>query len=164
MTRHIKLGAVILAFAATTAFVGCDRPSNPPPSDKGKADAHAHHDHGEEGPHHGHLIELGEEEFHAEIVHDDAASKVTIYLLDGKAKESASADGEEVTISIVVEGQPKDFALKATDAAKRDQFESKEPVLVASLDHEKDAKGRLQVTINKKPYTGIIEHEAHSHK
>ena len=163
MTYPIKFAAIALAVSATVAFVGCEKPVTPPPADKGKTAEH-HHDHGEEGPHHGHLIELGEEEFHAELVHDEAGGKIILYVLDSKAKDAVAADGEEVVVSVVVEGQPKDFTLKATDATKRDQFESKEPDLVASLDHDKDANGRLQVTINKKPYTGIIKHEAHSHK
>jgi hypothetical protein len=164
MTFPIKFAAIAVACSFTFALVGCGKPTNTPPADKGKADAHNHHDHGEEGPHKGHLIELGDEEFHAELVDDEAGGKIIIYVLDSKAKDPVAADGEEVTISVVVDGQPKDFSLKATDAAKRDQFESNEPELAAGLDHYKDAKGRLQITINKKPYTGIIEHEAHSHK
>lgn len=163
MTWQIKLGALGVALSTLVAFVGCEKPTAAPSKDKAGTSSHDHHDHGEEGPHHGHLIELGEEEFHAELVHDDAGGKVIIYLLDSKAKDPVAADSEEVVLSVVVEQQPKEFILKATDAAKRDQFESKEPELVANLDHDKDAKGRLQVTINKKPFTGIIEHEAHSH-
>src|SRR5690349_7579690 len=49
---------------------------------------HAHsHDHGDgHGPHEGDLIELGEEEFHAEVVFDEESDKVILYLLGSDAK------------------------------------------------------------------------------
>ncbi len=158
--------AVALSLTTTLVLAGCGKPAG----EAGKAEhdatttAHDDHEHGhaEEGPHHGHLIELGNEEFHGEIVHDDAAGKVTIYLLDGAAKASAAADGDQVLVSLVIQGQPKQFVLKAVDAGKRDQFESSEKELVEALDHDQEAKGRLNVTIGNKPYVGMIEHEKHA--
>ena len=44
----------------------------------------------------GSLIELGSEEYHAELVHDDAAETVTIYLLDSAAKEVVPIDATEI--------------------------------------------------------------------
>ncbi len=46
------------------------------------------HSHPTEGPHHGTLIELGKEEYHAELVHDD--KMVTIYILDSAAKKGCA--------------------------------------------------------------------------
>jgi hypothetical protein len=59
-------------------------------------------------------------------------------------------------------GQPKQFVAKAVDAGKRDQFESNEKELVEVLDHDKEAKGRLNVAIGNKPYIGTIAHEKHA--
>lgn len=39
-----------------------------------ETDAHAEHAHPSEGPHHGDLVELGNEEFHAEVVHGEGGS------------------------------------------------------------------------------------------
>jgi hypothetical protein len=162
MTRQFAYFAIALSFSVVVGAVGCGKSPDSPP--KQATDSHGHHDHGDEGPHHGHIIELGEEEFHAELVHDDAGGKVTIYLLDSKAKNPAAADTDEIVVSVAVDGQPKDFTLKATDATKRDQFESKEPDLVSNIDHEKDAKGRLRVKIGNKDFVGIIDHHGHSHE
>jgi hypothetical protein len=163
MRRTFSVGVFVLGLSLTVGLVGCSKSTDTTAKPAVTDDAHEH-GHGETGPHKGHIIELGEEEFHGELVHDEANSKVVVYLLDSSAKASASADGEEVVLSIIVEGQPKDFTLKATDAAKRDQFESTEPQLVASLDHEKNTKGRLRVTIGKKDFVGVIDHEGHTDK
>ena len=66
-----------------------------------KPDDHAHPEH---GPHEGMLIELGKEEYHAELVHDDAAGTVTIYLLDGSAKNAVPITPEEVVINLKHDG------------------------------------------------------------
>lgn len=150
----------VLGFALLTAsllLTGCGKPAE---NTKGTQAAHEH-DHPDEGPHHGHLIELGEEEYHAELVHDDAAGKVVVYVLDNTAKESTAADNEQVALSILIGGQPKEFILKAADATKRDQFESSEKELVDALDHDKEFKGRLHVSIGNKEFVGIIQHEEH---
>lgn len=157
--------AIALTLTTTLILAGCGKPAGDA-SKAGKessATAHDDHEHGhaEEGPHHGHLVELGNEEFHGEIVHDDAAGKVTIYLLDKAAKAPAAADSDQVMVSLVIEGQPKQFVVKAVDAGKRDQFESSEKELVEALDHDKEARGRLNVTIGSKPYVGTIAHEKH---
>ena len=59
---------------------------------------HAGHGHPSEGPHHGGLIELGNEEYHAELVHDDDAGTVTLYILDGGVTKQVPIDATEITI------------------------------------------------------------------
>ncbi len=63
--------------------------SSPPAS----VDSHAH---ASEGLHHGTLIELGNEKYHAELVHDEQS--VTIYILDRAATKAIPIDAAEVTI------------------------------------------------------------------
>ena len=50
------------------------------------------HAHPSEGPHHGTLVELGNEEFHAEVVHDDKS--VTVYVLDAGATKAVPIDAQ----------------------------------------------------------------------
>jgi pyoverdine/dityrosine biosynthesis protein Dit1 len=69
------------------------------------------HEHPSEGPHHGSLIELGKEEFHAELVHDDKS--VTIYVLDSAAKNFVPADASEVVINVLHDGKPEQLKLAA---------------------------------------------------
>lgn len=161
LLRKIAM-VVVLSLSSVVMLAGCGQPA----TDAGKAgktapDAGHAHDHPDEGPHHGHLVELGEEEFHAELVHDDAGGKLIVYLLDKAAKGAVAADNDDVKLSVLVGGQPKDFILKTTDSTKRDQFESTEKDLVEALDHDKQAKGRLHVSIGGKPFVGMIQHEKH---
>jgi len=61
--------------------------------------AHAEHAHPGEGPHHGDLVELGNEEYHAEVVHGEGGS-VSVYILDSAAKSAVPIDATELTINI----------------------------------------------------------------
>jgi hypothetical protein len=129
--------------------------------------AEAGHEHATEGPHGGSLIELGNEEYHAELVHDDAAGAVTIYVLDSSAKASVPIDAADVTINLKHEGRGEQFKLAASPdpsdpAGKASRFVSTEAELAADLDHE-GAEPQLVMTVNGKPYRAAIEHH-HGHE
>lgn len=122
------------------------------------------HEHPSEGPHHGTLIELGKEEFHAELVHDD--NSVTIYVLDSAAKNSVPVDASEVLINILKDGKPAQFKLAATPVegdpnGKSSRFVDSGTELAGHLDNEAAAP-KLSITINGKSYKGTITHE-HGH-
>jgi hypothetical protein len=125
------------------------------------------HAHPTEGPHGGSLIELGNEEYHAEMVHDDVAGTVTIYLLDSAAKASVPVDSAEVTVNVTHEGRGEQFKIAASadqsdPQGKSSRFVSSDAELAKELDHE-HAEAQLAVTINGKPYRGAIEHH-HGHE
>jgi hypothetical protein len=126
------------------------------------------HEH-EHGPHSGHLVELGEEEYHAEVVFDAKDAKITIYLLDSSAKKPASTDAKEVKADLTIAGQPKSFAAKAVpdsgDApGKSSRFEiAGNSDVKDHIKDEEDLKGSVTVVINGKSYTGRIVHE-HEHE
>ena len=142
-------------------------------------DEHAHttgdgHDHGDEhahpteGPHHGALIELGSEEYHAELVHNEETGKVTIYLLDSAGKTPVAIASPDITVNLKHDGEANQFKLAAvgTMDGKASEFSSEEPALAKALDSE-GAEGQLVVTINDKQYRGSIahdhDHEEHDH-
>ena len=158
--------------AVTLWITGCGAPvpTSPAPSDSspGAADSHddhGAHDHPSEGPHHGDLIELGGEEYHAEVVHG-AGGVVTVYILDGAAKAAAPIDAAEVTFNIVHDGQPKQFQLPANpDTGDPAGHSSRFSLTDEKLARHLDAAGttaRLMLTINGKSYTGQVEHH-HDH-
>src|SRR5262245_51501067 len=108
--------------AAVVGFGGCSSsPPEAPPAatvtdehDHEHADDHGHdHEHGHEGPHGGHIVELGTENYHAELTHDDATHGVGVYVLDGAAKANAPVAVEWVTINAVAGGPPMQFSLPA---------------------------------------------------
>lgn len=161
-----------LAVLTSAALIGCGKPEektgpkevseDPPPPPPGAEEGHP-----TEGPHHGGLIELGKEEYHAELVHDEKAATVTIYLLDGPtAKEAVSTDAKDVTINVKHDGKPEQFKLAAQPdegdpEGTSSRFVSKDAELIKHLDEE-GAEAALVVKINGKQFNGKISH-SHDH-
>ena len=172
--------SLTLSFALVTMIVaGCSNDSSTGPETAGPpntVDSHDGHDHAghahpSEGPHHGDLIELGNEEYHAEILHDEDAGTVTIYVLNGAATDQVPIEATEVTINAKHDGKPEQFTLAASPDAgdpqgKSSRFVSNDEELVHHLDEE-GAEPRLVLTINGKSYRGTIshdhDHEGHDH-
>ena len=85
---------------------------------EGDGHDHSSGEHSHTGPHDGHLIELGSDEaFHAELIHDDKTHRVTIFILDGKAKNNVPIPQPELAVNIVNGGNPKQFKLAAVSQA-----------------------------------------------
>lgn len=174
-TVSISLSLSFALMAMIVAGCSSDNPPGPetagPPNTMDSHDDHAGHAHPSEGPHHGDLIELGNEEYHAEILHDEDAGTVTIYVLNGAANEQVPIDATEVTINAKHDGKPEQFTLTASPdtndpQGKSSRFVSNDEELAHHLDEE-GAEPRLVLTINGKSYRGTIahdhDHEGHDH-
>jgi hypothetical protein len=162
MTRTLFTFAALLSMGI---ILGCGKPAD---DKKPAPEKHAEHDHPSEGPHGGHLIELGAEEYHAELVHDDATKTVTVYLLDSKATQPVGIAETELTLNLVVDGKPQQVKLAAAPQpgdteGNASRFSVVDEKVLEALDAPKTT-GRLNVTIAGKSYTGEIAHEAHDHK
>lgn len=161
-----------VAFTATTlSLSGCTNEpaatdSAAPVSELPPDTMEIAHAHPTEGPHDGALIELGAEEYHGELVHDEEGGTVTIYILDSTAKKTVAIDGPHVTINIRHDGQGKQFRLVASSdsddpAGKSSRFVSDEKELGDDL-HLDDVDAALVVEIAGKSYRGKIVHD-HDH-
>ena len=181
-----------LLVTAIAAVSGCGSTTTPadnsPPSESShyEGDGHDHsgdeaghlagdgHDHDDEsaqlhpteGPHGGHLIELGNEEYHAELLHDEDSHTVTVHLLDAAGKQSVAISQPEITLQLFQDGQFVKYALKAipapdATAGSASRFAVVDETLCDALVHGDETRGRLQVTIDGRPYTGTIEHSSH---
>ncbi|MCA9125569.1 MAG: hypothetical protein KDB22_00725 [Planctomycetales bacterium] len=122
------------------------------------------HAHPSEGPHHGTLVELGNEEYHVEVTHD--AASVTVYVLDSTAKKAVPVDSSDLTINILHDGKPEQFKLLASPeqgdpSGKSSRFTLADAELAGHLDEE-SASPKLSVTIGGTPYRGEIKHD-HDH-
>jgi len=155
--------------AALLGTAGCGDSSTPTetPSQAGHEEhGHEEHAHPTEGPHHGALVELGAEEFHAEVVHDDDGGTLTVYLLDSAAKEAAVSEASEIVINLKHGNKPEQHTLPAKSTAGQAEGQYSEYSLASRelLDalHEKNTTARLSITINGKPYVGTINHESHA--
>lgn len=169
--NHVTL---LFAVCATLAFAGCDHSKSPPnviseETEHHAGDGHAHgeagHSHSTQGPHQGHLIELGLEEFHAELTHDDASQTTTIYLLDHAAKEPVAIPDAQIMLNLVIDGQPMQAALAATPqegdpAGQSSRFSVMDEQILDALKGEKTT-GEINVSIGGKEYSGKVEHHHH---
>lgn len=181
MTKHSYAFGWSAALAAAFSLAGCNgQPAEetgvvgdtPPDTVATGHDDHEGHDHGahpEHGPNGGDLIELGEEEYHAELVHDSGT--VAIYILDSAAKEAVPIEATDVTINLKQDGKPEQFKLTAAPQegdgeGKASRFTVEDADLASHLDEE-GAGARLMVTIAGKSFNGAIEHhhghEGHEH-
>lgn len=170
--------ATVVAYALFVAGCGEAPAPSPAPSTGGAAkhDDHGHdhaeHAHAEHGPHEGTLIELGKEEYHAELVHDEPAGKVTIYVLDSEAKKAVPIAATELSINLKHDGKGEQFKLAAAPQegdgeGKSSRFVSDDKELAEDLDHE-GTEARLVIEIEGKSFTGDIKHDhddhGHDHK
>jgi len=157
------LGVVAMGLAVACVGGGASALAAQP---KPQRIAHAHV-HPTEGPHHGSLIELGREDYHAELVHDDAANTVTIYMLDGAAKEAVPIEAKQITLNLLVGGKPQQFQLTAqpqsTDPEGRSSaFGSSSEPMCKALD-AKGTTGRLNVEVLGKMFVGKLGGHIHHH-
>ena len=165
---------LVTALTFSLASTGCDSSqtgssedqpvslSGPPPA---TVDAHDH-SHGDEhqGPHDGHVIELGRNhEYHAEIVEDHQRKLVTVYIL-GKDMSELAIDASSLSMSLMVEGAPQTFELAAADISggMASRFDATDTGLFTAL-HDHEASGKLRVTISGTPYVAAVEHHDHGH-
>jgi hypothetical protein len=188
----------ILALMAVSMFTlsGCAEPSggdqfsevSEDDNEQANEDPHAGHAHPSHGPHGGDLIELGNEEYHAELVHphghdddahhdgdkegqhedgDHAAHEhagITIYILDGAAKDQVAIAAAEITLNLTHDGKPVQFTLAASpdegDAeGKSSRFASAEKGLLEHFHEAEDVEGTLVLSIGGKSYRGKLAHK-----
>ncbi len=168
-TTSFPLGLVssyrFLALATLTGVLmvaGCG-PASPPKAGPGGTASKVEHDHSSEGPHGGHLIELGDEQYHVELVLDDKAGEVTFYVLDSAAKKAVPIDAAELVVNLKHGGEAEQFKIAAKPesgetAGTSSRFFSADKELAGDLDAE-GADAQLVVTIAGKQFRGAIEHE-----
>jgi hypothetical protein len=175
-TLSTVFGMLVMCLAALT---GCGKSNIGSPPTDASTDAHSHshahghshdHDHGH-GPHGGHIIELGSEDYHAELTQDPASQMVGIYLLGGDLLTAAPVDSPSLTMYVSSAGETTEYTLPAVaqpdePAGKSSYFElASEPLLTALSGQPPNSQARLSITIGGMPYAGAIEaaDEGHSH-
>ncbi len=164
LRKMLCLSVVVSAFS----LLGCGAGSGPAVHDGTGPDAHQHaHAHAGHGPHGGDIVELGSDQYHAELVHDDATGGVTIYVLDATAKRAAPIDAELVRVNVQHDGNAEQFTLSASPEENdpegtSSRFITPERELAEDLDHG-DIRGQLVVMISGKQYRGDVVHDHHGH-
>ena len=84
LNNLLKQRTCVCLLGTLVVGLGCQpAPSAAPATSQNEpADAHAGHDHGDLGPHGGHLLHLSPTGVHAEWTHDDDTHLITVYLDD----------------------------------------------------------------------------------
>ncbi|MEZ6069940.1 MAG: hypothetical protein R3C10_06595 [Pirellulales bacterium] len=165
----LRLTAVTFVALVMIALTGCDKSEQAPApaGDAAESDhSHAHdaHSHAAHAPHDGDLVELGGAALHAEVVHDEAAGTIAIYLLDGSAQDPTAV--EKVVVNLSHDGQPEQFVLEAVaeageTAGTSSHFTSSDARLVELLDDD-HVEAQVVVDVAGKQYRGALAH-AHDH-
>jgi len=166
MKREQTILTLMLAAAVALWVGGCNRSANHSETPKGGESGEHDHEHHHHGPHNGHMMEIGEEEYHAEWTHDESG-KVTFYILDSEAKKDVPVSADEIVIDVKIgDKEPATFKLAAVDPmdGKSSTFETINKQLLGVLEAlSPGVKATLHVNINGKQFdTPIKEHE-HGH-
>ena len=107
--------------------------------------------HTEEAPHGGELIELGQHVAHLEVVHDESAASITVYVLDADLKPLALA--EAPVLNLPAESGLQQITGVAADTANT-QWSFKAPSLAGEPEG-----ARFRVVLNGVTYTPELHHD-----
>lgn len=183
MSRSFWICALIAIAVGVSG--GCDSGAGNSQGGTGKAtkkDDHGHdhdhdhdhdhaHSHAAQGPHKGHIIELGEEEYHAEWTHDDESGLVAIYILDKEMKKEVPIESKQIEIKTKIGEAEKTYQLDAEYPAEGDMnqaakfvLEDKSLITALLAAGKEGATATLHVEIAGKKYSAAIDHDAeHKH-
>lgn len=132
---------------------------------------HAGHDHAAKGPHGGAILEVGEEEYHVEWLHDDDGN-VDFFVLDAAMLKEVPLALGELVVTTKIGDKTEAFSLTAVtptgDPPQSAHFNSNDPALLPRLElvGEEGASAVLTLPIKGKTYSVKIEphrHDGHSH-
>ena len=163
--------ALVTVIALGGGTTGCVKPAaNAPKSPTADHGEHGHdHEHGHvhSGPHQGHLMVLGNEEYHAEWTHDENG-KVTFYILDAAGKNEVPIAAEQITIDVKIgNNEPKTYELVAVDAkdGKSATFEVVDKQFAGLFDQLKSSGLvlTLNVDIGGKHFSQVVKEHDHEH-
>ncbi|MDP6466963.1 MAG: hypothetical protein QF918_04465 [Pirellulaceae bacterium] len=161
-------------------IVGCD-PKGPPSETSPSAETqsaneghdHDDHDHGhaheDTGPHGGHVVEIGDEQLHAEWTHDDASGEVVVYLLDSTAKSDATISAATISIKTKIGETEKTYELPAIsqEDGQSSRFALSDPSMVEALKAVgPGVEATVVVNVDGEALVGKFEqheHDAHKH-
>ncbi len=156
-----------MIFCVGCVLSGCQSEvSSPQTAETGRTaeSAEPAHDHPDHGPHGGDLIELGDGDYHAEVVHGDAS--LTFWILDGSAADGVAVTADTAVINGSYAAEKQQFPLTAQPQDGDPEgtascFVSDDATLLEWLEQPL-ARLRLSVNIGDTPWGGAIVHD-HDH-
>lgn len=155
-----SFGTMLAALIVGLVSFGCEpggqyKTAQQIKTEKGHA-GHDGHEHGAAGPHGGAIVELGDEEYHGEVVVDAKSHTLTVWLFGKDAKTPAPIAAEHV---MVVDEKDAQHQLKAVDPkdGKASQFALADAEKVGAIAKAGYLHGELKLEVDGKPYRGNID-------
>lgn len=167
MTPGLRSPVLILLLLLGCSRSQQDSADTPINSANTTADDHTGHDHAAEGPHHGMLMEMGDGELHAELVH--GRDWATIYILDATATSACPIDQPQIHVNVTTGNAGRQFSLRASPeknepAGSSSRFVSADRQLVEALTGT-DCKCRIAVLHAGIPYGAVVPQQGeHAHQ
>lgn len=138
-----------LALLVTTLLTACSAEESNQTEPPAHTGGHAH------GPHGGHVLEVGDHVAHLEVLHDEEAGKLTLYVLGSDVKTPLPV-AKPPQLKLTTASGPK-----VLDTQASDESGSVFTVTDAALKgHEPE--GRIAIEVNGKTYNPDLEHD-HGH-
>ena len=167
----MKTTSLFLASAILALAPGCQPDPGPPavPGNTTQLEEEHDHDHGALGPHGGHVLVLGDEQYHAEWTHEDQGGEILIYLLDQDIKEDVTTTAELITISTTIRDESQTYELAADNQNEEDpprasRFKATNPNLLTALKQAgSGVKAEMRVIIDGTFFRGTFEKHEHDH-
>lgn len=150
----MKMIPLLATAAALMFFGGCSKNENA--AAPGAAPTHKHEHH---PPHGGAPVELGEEEYHVELVRDANAGKLQAFVLDGELENFVRIASPSVEVDAQVAGHPETLVLVAVANTATGEKVGDSSLFEAQADWLKttpEFDGVLkEITVREKTYTNI---------
>lgn len=133
-------------------------------------DDHSGHGHGAHGPNGGDIVEVGNEEFHAEVVVDEDEHRINVFILGSDAKTAKPIAASEISISFKHGDEVEEFKLAASALdgeaeGQASKFTIADEELFEEL-HEHSEGATLKFTSGGEELSGTVTHShdhGHSH-
>lgn len=129
-------------------------------------DDHSGHGHGAHGPNGGDIVEVGSEEFHAEVVVDEAEHRINVFILGSDAKTAKPIAASDISISFKHGDEVEEFKLAASALdgeaeGQASKFTITDEELFEEL-HEHPEGATLNFSDGDQALTGTVKH-SHDH-
>lgn len=129
-----------------------------------------HSGHGAHGPNGGEIVEVGNEEFHAEVVVDEETHRIDVYILGSDAATAKPIDATEVSVSFKHGDEVEEFKLAAAaldgePEGQSSKFTLTDEELFEEL-HEHSEGATLTFMSGGEELSGMVTHShdhGHSH-
>lgn len=127
---------------------------------------HSGHGHGVQGPNGGEIVEVGNEEFHAEVVVDESTHRIDVFILGSDAKTAKPIAASEISLSFKHGDEVEEFKLTAAaldgePEGQSSKFNITDEELFEEL-HEHSEGATLSFTAGGESLSGTVAH-SHDH-